>query len=171
MTPFSIGAAVTATALVASFVFGRLFGPTITTEINIDAPSDVVWSVLADTAAYEDWNPFVRKISGDVQPGNRVSITVGAPGSKPMDFSPRILVADPGAELRWIGHLGVPGLFDGEHFFVLQDAGDGRTQLIHGERFTGVLVYPIMKMIGGETRAGFKAMNAALKTRAEAMTL
>jgi len=37
-----------------------------------------------------------------------------------MTFRPTILKAEPNRELRWLGHLLVPGLFDGEHIFTIE---------------------------------------------------
>ena len=81
-----------------------------------------------------------------------------------MTFHPRVLVAEPGQELRWLGRLGVPRLFDGEHYFRLIPEGDG-TRLIHGERFRGLLLW-VMDV--RQFRPSFECANAALKTRAEA---
>lgn len=42
--------------------------------------------------------------------------------------------AEPNKEFRWQGKLaGLPGLFTGEHYFIFEDAGEGRTKLLHGE--------------------------------------
>ena len=51
-----------------------------------------------------------------------------------------MLVATPGRELRWLGLLGLGGLFDGEHFFVPNANADGSTRLTHGETFSGIFV-------------------------------
>ena len=60
----------------------------------------------------------------------------------------------------------LPGLFDGEHAFVLTPLADGRTRLDHWERFAGVLL-PIAKgMIYDATVQSFHALNAALAERA-----
>ena len=79
-----------------------------------------------------------------------------------------MLVAD-GRELRWLGHLYVPGLFDGEHSFVVEDLGEDRSRLTQSETFTGVLVGPIVRLIGEGTEANFRGVNEALKDRAESL--
>jgi hypothetical protein len=138
-------------------------------EIDIAAAAETVWRVLADFSAYPSWNPFVRFICGQQMLGARLSVTVQPPGGKAMSFRPRLLVFEPNRELRWKGQLLVPGLFDGEHYFQLTESMPGKTHLVHGEVFSGVLVPLVLR---GSARAGtargFEAMNRALKVRAEA---
>ena len=45
-----------------------------------------------------------------------------------MRFKPRVLKAEPNRELRWLGHLGIPGLFDGEHIFTIEPLDQERVR-------------------------------------------
>lgn len=139
---------------------------TIQHEIEIDAPPAAVWSVLADTSSYPDWNPFVRRLSGNLEEGARLEARIHAPGGRAMTFKPVVLAAEPERELRWRGRLFVPGLFDGEHCFRLEPLAGGRTRFIQSERFSGVLVRPLRRMLA-QTLVGFEQMNGALKERVE----
>ena len=168
MSILTTTAAIAATALLAAFGIGQITGPSIETEIEIDAPASVVWKELADTDAYGDWNPFVRRISGDLEVGKYLEVTVGADGNTPMDFTPEVLVANENEELRWVGRLGFKGVFDGEHYFILEETDRGTTVFRHGENFTGLLGFPLIALIREDTYQGFLAMNDALKARAEA---
>ena len=89
-------------------------------------------------------------------------------GGAAMTFRPTVLVVEPERELRWLGHLLVPGLFDGEHQFEIHSLGPGRVRFVQQERFTGVLVPLFARNLDAHTLPGFNAMNAALKARAEA---
>lgn len=60
------------------------------------------------------------------------------------------------------------GVFDGEHYFILEEITPNQTRFIQGENFTGLLSAILMKMIGEDTRGGFISMNEALKTQVEA---
>ena len=54
--------------------------------------------------------------------------------------------------------------------FLSTDRSENRTRFIQQERFTGLLVQPFARSLDEHTLSGFHAMNAALKTRAEAFT-
>ncbi len=138
----------------------------IETDIEINAPAARVWALLADFARMPSWNPFIKSISGDLAQGARLSVYIAPPGKSGMRFKPTILSVRPERELRWLGHLLISGLFDGEHYFLLEPIGENRTRLTQGEKFSGLLVGPLSGTLAA-TEAGFKAMNAALKREAE----
>lgn len=83
-----------------------------------------------------------------------------------MKFHPRVIRVKKNAEFAWKGNVLFPGLFDGEHFFRLEQAGQDQTRLIHGEKFSGILV-PLLKGLLKDTASGFELMNKALKERVE----
>ena len=139
---------------------------TISTAVDVDAPAERVWAVLADLPAYREWNPFIVDASGALEPGGTLSLRMALPGRSPMTIEPRVLVAEPGRELRWKGRLFVPGLFDGEHWFILTELPSGGTRVDHSERFSGLLLPIARSMIYDDTVASFRALNAALAERA-----
>ena len=141
----------------------------ISHTIEIDAAPDAVWRELADTASYPDWNPFVCRLEGDLEEGSRLEVEITPPEGRAMTFKPEVLAVKPGRELRWLGHLLVRGLFDGEHSFEIEPLGEGRSRFTQSERFSGLLVRPLGGGLG-KTQRGFEAMNRALKARAEAAT-
>ncbi len=83
-----------------------------------------------------------------------------------MTFRPKLLKFDPGKEFRWKGQLLFPGIFDGEHYFILEEKGENNTLLTHGELFSGLLVGLLGGMLA-KTEAGFRLMNEALKAKCE----
>lgn len=139
----------------------------VVTAIDINAPAERVWQILTDFDEYPAWNPFIRSISGTLEPGARLRVTLQPPRGRSVIMKPRWTVIKPQQELRWLGHLVVPGIFDGEHAFVIQSAGIGRVTFIHRERFSGVLVRPLWQWLDREIRGGFEGMNEALRGRAE----
>ena len=138
----------------------------IETNIEINVPASRVWALLTDFARMPCWNPFIKSISGNLAQGARLAVHITPPGSSGMNFKPTVLSVRPERELRWLGHLLVPGIFDGEHYFLLEPIGENRTRLTQGEKFSGLLVGLLGSMLAA-TSAGFKAMNTALKQQAE----
>jgi len=112
----------------------------IETDIDIDAPPACVWAVLTDFDGMPSWNPFIKSISGTLAEGARLTVRISPPGKSGMRFWPTILSVRSERELRWLGHLIIPGIFDGEHYFLLEPVGEYRTHLTHGEKFTGFSV-------------------------------
>lgn len=144
-----------------------LMAKEIKTEILIMASPAKVWSILTNFEQYPNWNPFIKSLTGEVAVGNKIKARMEPPGAKGMTFKPRVLAFDAHKEFRWIGHLLFPGLFDGEHKFVLIDNGDGSTTFRQSEKFKGILVPLFKKMLDVNTIDGFNQMNQALKTLAE----
>ncbi|MBJ6726549.1 SRPBCC domain-containing protein [Geomesophilobacter sediminis] len=138
------------------------------TEIEIKAAPERIWSILTDREAYPDWNPFIRSIRGDLVRGAKLEVRIQPPGAKGMTFRPSVLVAESNRELRWLGHFLFPGLFDGEHSFVIEPVASGPVIFRQCERFSGILVSLFRGSLDGATRRGFEEMNRALKARAEA---
>lgn len=137
------------------------------TEIEIQAPAERVWEVLTDVASYPEWNPFIRSITGRPAPGERLETRLEPPGGRGMTFKPKVLNAEPSRELRWLGHLLVPGLFDGEHSFTIEPLEENRVRFVQREAFKGWLVPLFARSLETNTHRGFEEMNRALKERAE----
>lgn len=137
------------------------------TEVDIDASPEAVWSVLTNLGDYPDWNPFVTSAEGTVEVGQRLINRLEPPNGKAMTIKPTVTVVESGQTFEWLGHLGVPGVFDGRHRFELEPNADGGTRFVHSEHFNGVLVRLLRKTLDGQTQQGFVAMNDAIKARAE----
>lgn len=135
----------------------------IETQVNIEAPAERIWTLLMDFERYPKWNPFIRHIEGRPEVGEKLRVEVQPTGGRAMSFEPQVLLVQTAHEFRWKGQFFVPGLFDGEHYFLLRREGDHQTMLIHGERFSGLLVPFFRSQLESGTRSGFKAMNHALQ--------
>lgn len=139
------------------------------TEIEIDAPADVVWGVVIDFTSYPAWNGYMH-VDGVAIEDAKLRVSPGPESSGGPTFRPRMVHVDPDAHtFTWRGHLFVRGVFDGEHSFSVEDLGGGRSRLVQAEDFSGLLVGPIMKRYGADTEANFHGTNQAVKTRAEAV--
>jgi hypothetical protein len=143
-----------------------VMGTMLSTSIDIDAAPDRVWQVLTDLAAYPEWNPFITRAEGEVRPGGRLTLRLQPVGGRGLTIRPTVLEAEPGRRFRWLGKLGVPGLFDGEHTFTITGR-DGGVRLVQEESFRGLLVPVLARSLRRHTLPAFQAMNEALKQRAE----
>jgi hypothetical protein len=142
----------------------------IHTEIEIHASAERVWQVLTDFAAYPQWNPFIHRVEGEIKAGVRLHVFVQLSGGKGMSFRPTVLAAEPNRGFRWLGHLWVPGLFDGEHSFAIERLDEDLVRFIQSERFGGLFLPLLTKMLDRDIQRGFEEMNRALKLRSESVS-
>jgi hypothetical protein len=75
-----------------------------------------------------------------IETGQSLTVSIQPTGGKAMTFRPKVLLAVPNTELRWRGHLLIPGIFDGEHYFRIAQMDSGRVRFAQGERFSGLLL-------------------------------
>ena len=82
-------------------------------------------------------------------------------------FKPTVLNVNPPKELRWIGHLWISGLFDGEHILTIESIGNNKAHFEQKEIFNGLFVRLLAKSLDKDTLRGFNEMNKALKEQVE----
>ena len=139
-----------------------IFSTRIATAIEIAAPAEVVWAALVDFRAYPRWHPSMLSVEGRPAEGERLRITFRR-GDGAVTLRPRIVRFEEKRELRWLGHVVLPGLLDGEHRFVVEPLDPGRCRLRQEERFRGLLVPFMAKELRTDTRRAFDEANAALR--------
>lgn len=139
----------------------------IRAEIIIDAPKEVVWSILSDLPRYEDWNPFIIKSEGRLAGGERLKNTIQY-GENVFVFRSKVLKVLPYQyfDWRWAAFW-VNGIFDHHHYFKIEELHHHQVKLIQGENFTGLLSKIIFKKIADDTRKGITSMNQSVKNLAE----
>ena len=138
----------------------------IYTKIEINASASTVWDILSDFDKFPMWNPFMKKISGNLQEGANIEAFIQPPNSNGMTIKPKILEYQPGKKLRWLGILWIRKLFDGEHIWIIEEINENKTLFVQKERFSGIFV-PFGSTLLKNTKAGFETMNHALKEEAE----
>jgi hypothetical protein len=138
----------------------------VRTELEIARPAAYVWRILADFPRYSEWNPFITEIASDGIVGNKLAVHLSLPDGRDHRIRPRLVRFEQNRELRWRGHLLFPGLFDGEHFFRVEELDGERCRFVQGENFSGILV-PYARETVNKAARGFGLMNLALQRRAE----
>lgn len=136
----------------------------IQTEIEIDAPPETVWEQLTDFASYEQWNPHISRVSGNLREGESLEITVDRIKASSRTLTVRVSEIDPPRRLQWIGTVGSKWIFQGIHTFELHALGTDRTRFVNHEQSTGFLV-PFVT--SDDPRRDYDRMNDALKERVE----
>jgi len=148
-------------------------------RVEIDAPLTVVWSVMLDTAAYPEWNPFVVRADTATPPmvGNPIVLHVRWANGRGATSPERITALEPpttaadGVTTALLSYVyeGLPsrlGLVRGVRHQRLTQAPGGPTVYATVEEFSGPLV-----ALAGPARVadGFRRHAEALKVRAESL--
>ena len=138
----------------------------IYTEILINSSAKVIWNILINFDNYPNWNPFMKQITGEIQEGSKIQVTIKPYNSSNITYKPKILELKPEEKIKWLGITGIPHLFDGEHNLILKKIDENKVLFIQKEKFTGILV-PFLTGLLKNTEISFKMMDEALKKEAE----
>ena len=139
----------------------------IAAEVEIEAPESLIWEALSDLDSYGDWNPFLTSANGKIEEGARIELFIKPPRARGTYINPRIVLVEEGKGFSWRNNMLFPGLFDTEHYFIIDPIDDTRCRFVQGEEVSGLLSIPILLLIGGATRRGMERMNEALKALCE----
>lgn len=139
----------------------------ITAEVEIEAPEELIWEVLSDLESYGEWNPFLPSASGKIEEGARVELFIKPPRAKGTYINPKIVLVEEGRGFSWRNNMLFPGLFDTEHYFIIDPIDDEHCRFVQGEEVSGLLSIPVLCLISGATRRGMERMNEALKALCE----
>ena len=139
----------------------------IRTEIDIAAPPEAVWEVLAALDTWSEWNRVIGGVTlqGPLEPGTpgRLILLLPPPVGR-RTLAVRLSTVRPQRELAWVG--GVPGVVEGCDGFRLEPTDEG-TRLVHTEVFSGLLAPPVIAVIRGQLDKGYRQLNQGLKRRCE----
>ncbi len=140
----------------------RIMTTKINTKISINANSEVVWRILTDTQKYPEWNPLIHCLEGELKEGNKLKARING-----MKFKPKVLNFKPNKLFSWKGRFLIPGLFDGEHSFEIEELSNNKCVFHHYEKFSGLLVPLMRKKLENEVVPLFEQLNLKLKEKAE----
>ncbi len=141
--------------------------PSLYTEIDINAPQNVVWDALIRKDQWRFWNTFLY----DCDPGLRIArgneiflAMQRLEGDEETEFQPVITMLRAPYMMRWVSTI--PGLRS-EHIFELRENVPGRTRYIHRELFSGILSKVFLPFIRQDERQGIRRMSQQLKMHVE----
>jgi uncharacterized protein YndB with AHSA1/START domain len=128
-------------------------------EVQIDAPVQRVWDLLADPQAWPWFAPEVHdvQLDGPVAADTRFTWANGRARMRS-----RFAVVDPGREITWTG---VSSGAKAVHRHLLEATGDGATRVRSEESMAG----PLLVLFYGSAKlqAGMERWLSGLKTAAE----
>ena len=137
--------------------------PELETELMIDATPRVVWERFMDKGRWRSFSDFVDLSPGQpIAAGRSFWFGLRLLGLPPVPLRVEVLRCEPGREVRWVGGIPAVPLFKGEHYFRFEAVGEGRTRLVQGERFTGLLAGAFMTLLGETTRQAYARFNVGL---------
>lgn len=139
----------------------------ISSEIEIDAPIELVWSILRDFDAYPEWNPFTVSVKTTLQLGSLVDMQVKLRPPKEMHQVEYVSAVVEGERMCWGGHVGPRWFINADRCQVLTDLGDDRTRYVTTDVFRGISVGLMFLVVGRHVQRGFDDVARALKVRAE----
>ena len=139
----------------------------IETSIVIDSTPKKVWDILTKFEEYELWNPFMTKVIGSATLNSKIEVNINTISGKKRTYYPIITRCKTNKELRWKGKSFLPGVFDGERIFILENSNDDKILFYHKEIFSGLGVRLVGNKLDESLRESFVTMNEALKVRAE----
>lgn len=136
--------------------------------IDIDASPEIVWGVLADLAAYGEWNPYIVDVRGTLEEGAALELTISPPDHPTFTTGTLVSEVRPPRQLALTWVTDDPDLFSGGAHYEIEPLG------------TGVQVTFVQTMVGepGLRRRGLgdrndlalEMMLAALRGRAERLS-
>ncbi len=167
-----ISTALQGLVLAAALVTGQSFNlfnlPALSThrdakaDVEIQAPVDVVWTLLTDLPGYPRWNPYIYPATGRIAAGETLDLELHA-GGQTAEVEVTVLSVTPNHVLSWGGSLlGVSRTLT----FTIDDLGAGRVHLTADEQFSGLLL-PFVGGIPDQAQQGLDEMVRALRSAAE----
>lgn len=140
-----------------------------TTRVEIDAPADLVWTILADLTAYPDWNPSTPNVDTDGVPGHPIDLlTILADGTLLRELV-TVRQWTPGELLQWDRRTGPAWWFRCTHAQRIEPLAAERCCYVVTDTYAGLLA-PLNELRdGARFERAAERTAAALKRRAEAL--
>lgn len=142
-------------------------GVKIEHRVGVQAPSDVIWSLVHDLSSWKDWNPLYVKAEGEVRIGSVLALEMVLPGEAPTIIRPTVLEWVPLEQLHWRLKM-MGGLISTTRYIEIEQIEAASCIVSNGEIFGGFLGPGIAKRMGRKVWRAFEAMDLALKAAAEA---
>ena len=132
-------------------------------EITINASPEKVWEVLTDTDNYEEWNPVMKLLEGEIREGNQVTYQFTQDPKNISKIPSKVKKVVPYQLLNQGG--GMPIILTFDHQYILEAIDQGTKLTIH-EDYRGIGVnFWNPKPV----ETAYKKLNKAIKQRSESL--
>lgn len=132
-------------------------------EITINTSPEKVWKVLTNMDSYNEWNPVMKLMKGEIKEGSKVTYQFTQDTDNQSEIPATIAQIIPNKLLNQKG--GLPFILTYNHSYTLKPLGNKTVVIIH-EDYKGIGVNfwnpkPIEK--------AYRRLNEALKKRVESL--
>jgi hypothetical protein len=141
----------------------------IDATLDIEAPAELVWSVITDFPRYSEWNPFLRECRTTLKPGDPIDLQVQLFASGPRPQREWMLTHTPGKEFSYNMKPAPLGALHSRRSHTVTALGPGRSRYQSHFEIAGWLQPLVRGLLGGKLEQGFAGMTAGIKNRAEAL--
>jgi hypothetical protein len=138
-----------------------IFSMTCGVALPIRASAGTIWGLLTDAKDFPRWNSTVTSVEGQIREGERLRLHVPGTGRT---FTPRVSGVVPPERMTWTGGFSL--VFKGVRTFELKPCGDGSTEFVMRERFSGLML-PFVKGSMPDLAPVFERYASDLKREAE----
>ena len=130
-------------------------------EISIKATPEQVWSVLMDTEKYDEWNPVMKLVKGEVSERNNVTYQFTQDKDNISEIPITVFKIVPNQLLNQKG--GMPAILTYDHKYILESEGENTKLTIH-EDYKGIYVN---FWNPNAVQIAYERLNNAIKKRVE----
>ncbi|MFI5718153.1 SRPBCC family protein [Nocardia sp. NPDC051750] len=135
--------------------------------VEVDAPAEVVWSVLTDFDRYGDWNPFISRCRAELTVGAPIDMRVQQLAPRPIPMREWIHSVTPGREFGYSMKPIPFGALRSNRRHTLTPLTGDRTRYESHFELAGWLAPLVGLLFGRGFRRGFPGMTTAVEREAE----
>jgi len=137
-------------------------------EVTIEAPAEVVWSVLVDFPNYRLWNAFCPSVEGELKIGAPLAMKVDL-GAGLQDQVEYITVLDAPRRIVWSMENRPGDPIHADRSQVITPIDEVRCTYRSVDEFAGDMVPSMMAALAEPVERGFNVCARGLKQRAESL--
>ncbi|MEU4430236.1 SRPBCC domain-containing protein [Nocardia rhamnosiphila] len=135
--------------------------------VEVDAPAEVVWSVLTDFDRYGDWNPFISRCRADLTVGAPIDMRVEQLAPRPIRMREWIRSVTAGREFSYSMKPIPLGALRSKRSHTLTPLAGDRTRYESHFELDGWLAPLVGLLFGRGFEKGFPGMTTAVEREAE----